>query len=207
MTSSRSALTAGPSAILLSFALATCAGGGGASNTSFGVPASTGPPPNMAMSAARAVNNSSVGVDSDTLTGDTDDEDDNRAILNQLDDEVTIGSTVDPQNGDQNPYGLAIASANAGNIEIGDLVVCNFNNAANVQGTGTTVIALHPDPGSKPQRIAQNAALLGCTEIALAPNDNIWAASFAANVNPIFSPAGVLLTTLPAGPWHHPFGQ
>src|ERR1700678_53132 len=68
-----------------------------------------------------------------------------------------IGSTIDPINGDQNPYGLVIAPATAGLITKGDLVVCNFNDATinttvpptgNVQGTGTTIIGLHPVVGS-----------------------------------------------------------
>lgn len=85
--------------------------------------------------------------------------------------------------------------------------MCNFNNAANVQGTGTTIVALHPHPGSNPVRIAALPELLGCDAIALAPNDNVWAAAFAANDNPIVSPSGALLTSLPGGPWHGPFGQ
>src|ERR1700723_322253 len=61
---------------------------------------------------------------------------------------TTIGSTVDPTNGDENPYGLAIAPVSAGLLTAGDLVVCNFNDSANVQGNGTTIEILHPVPGS-----------------------------------------------------------
>ena len=43
---------------------------------------------------------------------------------------TTIGSTVDPINGDQNPYGLTIAPATAGLITKGDLIVCNFYHAS-----------------------------------------------------------------------------
>jgi hypothetical protein len=39
-----------------------------------------------------------------------------------------IGSTVDPRNGDQNPYGLAIAPTTTRLVIAGDLVVCNFND-------------------------------------------------------------------------------
>jgi hypothetical protein len=147
-----------------------------------------------------------ASVDSDRTDNDVD-EDDNRSVLNRLDDRRTIGSAIDPVNGDQNPYGLDVAKAAAGKLEAGDLVVCNFNNSANVQGTGTTVIALHPHPGSNPLHISQSASLVGCTALALAPNDNIWAAAFAANLNPIFTPSGQLITTLATGPWHGPFGQ
>jgi len=119
----------------------------------------------------------------------------------------TIGSTVDPQNGDQNPYGLDVAKVDAGLLRSGDLVVCNFNNAANVQGTGTTIIALHPHPKAAPLRIAQNAALLGCDALALAPSDTIWAAAFAANDNPLVSSSGALINALAGGPWYGPFGE
>src|ERR1700733_10861087 len=43
---------------------------------------------------------------------------------------TTIGSTVDPTNGDENPYGLAIAPVSAGLLTAGDLVICNFNDSA-----------------------------------------------------------------------------
>jgi hypothetical protein len=92
-------------------------------------------------------------------------------------------------------------------LRAGDLVVCNFNDAANVQGNGTTIVALHPQPGSTPIRVAQHASLLGCNALALAPNDNIWAAAFGANDNPIFAPDGTFVTALAGGPWHRPFGQ
>jgi len=135
------------------------------------------------------------------------DEDAGNSVLKGLNTLAIIGSTVDPVNGDVNPYGLDIAKTNAGLLSAGDLVVCNFNNSANVQGTGTTIISLHPVVGATPTHVAQSASLLGCNAIAIAPNNNIWAAAFAANDNPIVSPAGAILTTLPGGPWNHPFGQ
>jgi hypothetical protein len=51
-------------------------------------------------------------------------------------------STV-PVNGDVNPYGVAFvpASVSAGGLlQKGDVLVSNFNNAQNLQGTGTTII-------------------------------------------------------------------
>jgi hypothetical protein len=94
---------------------------------------------------------------------------------------TTVGSTVDPLNGDLNPYGLVIAPATSGLISKGDLVVCNFNNAANnstvppsgnVQGDGTTIIGLHPTAGSTPYRIAQSADLQGCNALTMLPDDS-----------------------------------
>ena len=132
---------------------------------------------------------------------------DSQSVLKHLGDLTTIGSTVDPVNGDVNPYGLDIARSSAGLLQAGDLVVCNFNDAANVQGTGTTIIALHPHPGASPIHIAQASVLTGCDALALADNDFIWNAAFATDDNPIFSPSGVLETTLGNGPFHGPFGQ
>lgn len=183
--------------------LAACGGGGGAMSAPAvprmsAMPAAAGSAPVQTLDV-RAF------ADADRAQ-DERDRDDHSAVIPTLE-LKTIGSTVDPLNGDQNPYGLDIAPADAGLLHRGDLVVCNFNDAANVQGTGTTLIALRPHAGAKPTRVEQNAALLGCTEIALGPTDNIWAAAFAANDNPIVSPSGALLTTIPAGPWHHPFGE
>ncbi len=175
-------------------ALSACGGSGGVSSSMPGVTGN---------SVSQPVG--TLAVDSDTSV-DNDPEDDN-SILERLDDMKTIGSTVDPINGDQNPYGLDVAKIDAGKLKRGDLVVCNFNNSANVQGTGTTIIALHPKVGSTPLRIAQNASLNGCTEVALGSSDAIWASAFSANDNPILGPDGTLFTTLAGGPWHAPFGQ
>ena len=72
------------------------------------------------------------------------------SILKRLKKQVVIGSTVDPKNGAGNPYGLTVAPVSDGDFTKGDLVVCNFNDKANVQGTGRSIIALHNKPGSKP---------------------------------------------------------
>ncbi|MDE2571522.1 MAG: hypothetical protein KGM44_03250 [bacterium] len=201
MTRSTTTPTTATLAVLATLTLAACSGGGGASMG--GMPATADSP---APTSMPGVMTAPIMVDSDR-GGDDLGPDDANSVLRQLDEQRTIGSTVDPLNGDQNPYGLAVAQVGAGKIAAGDLVICNFNNAANVQGTGTTIVALHPRPGSNPARVAQDAALLGCTEVALAPNGNIWASAFAANDNPVFTPGGSLVTTLPGGPWHGPFGQ
>ena len=55
-------------------------------------------------------------------------------------------STV-PANGDVNPYGVAFvpkgfAPASATPMKEGDVLVSNFNNSGNLQGTGTTIIRI-----------------------------------------------------------------
>jgi len=54
-----------------------------------------------------------------------------------------IASTV-PSNGDVNPYGVAVVPHTAGRLVGGDILVSNFNNKANVQGTGTTIAEISP---------------------------------------------------------------
>ncbi len=160
-------------------------------------------PPVTGQSVARQ---SLSSIDTDTSTDSDFDRDDSDSVLRRLDDLKTIGSTI-PSNGDQNPYGLDVAKTTAGKLQRGDLVVCNFNDSANVQGTGTTIVALHPHPGSTPTLVAQDPSLFGCDALALGSNDIIWASAFAANDNPLVSPGGAVLTTLPGGPWHGPFGE
>jgi hypothetical protein len=120
---------------------------------------------------------------------------------------TTIGSTVDPMNGDQNPYGLAIAPVTAGLLTAGDLVICNFNDMANVQGNGTTIEILHPAPGSTPTRMVQDPNLKGCAALSIGIDGGPWAAAYSSNLAPFYSPAGALVSTLSAGPWHGPWGE
>ena len=55
----------------------------------------------------------------------------------------TITSTV-PANGDVNPYGVAVVPTSTGSLVKGDVLVSNFNDAANQQGTGTTIVQVSP---------------------------------------------------------------
>src|SRR6202050_5098118 len=68
----------------------------------------------------------------------------NNSILNSL--QSITASTV-PPSGDLNPYGVAFVPAgfpSGGAIAAGDVLVSNFNNSANAQGLGTTIIQLRP---------------------------------------------------------------
>jgi hypothetical protein len=61
--------------------------------------------------------------------------------------DVIISSTI-PGNGDLNPHGVAFVPSDfpsAGAIAPGDILVSNFNNSSNTQGTGTTIIKLTPN--------------------------------------------------------------
>ena len=54
-----------------------------------------------------------------------------------------IASTI-PGNGDVNPYGVAVVPRSTGDLVQGDVLVSNFNNLNNTQGTGTTIVQVDP---------------------------------------------------------------
>ncbi len=56
---------------------------------------------------------------------------------------TTVASTV-PANGDVNPYGIAIVPTTTGSLVQGNILVSNFNNSQNLQGTGTTIVQITP---------------------------------------------------------------
>jgi len=56
---------------------------------------------------------------------------------------TTIGSTV-PANGDVNPYGTALVGTSEGSLVKGNVLISNFNNVKNLQGTGTTIVQVSP---------------------------------------------------------------
>ena len=65
------------------------------------------------------------------------------SFLGQLRAGSQIASTV-PANGDVNPYGVAAVPASAGQLTAGNILVSNYNDKANVQGTGTTIVQVSP---------------------------------------------------------------
>lgn len=95
------------------------------------------------------------------------------AVLNRLKTISTGPSTV-PANGDVNPYGVASVMSTVGNLKAGHILVSNFNNSANLQGTGTTIVDVAPDgsvslfaqidpntlPGSCPGGVGLTTALV-----------------------------------------------
>jgi hypothetical protein len=54
-----------------------------------------------------------------------------------------VASTV-PTNGDVNPYGVAVVQRSTGALVKGHILVSNFNNSGNLQGTGTTLMDIAP---------------------------------------------------------------
>lgn len=121
---------------------------------------------------------------------------------------LTVGSTVDPMNGDSNPYGLTIAPATAGLITKGDLVVCNFNDVAGKEGNGTTIIGLHPGATpAAPYRIAQSTSLQGCNALTMLPDDSISASAWTSNLNPLVSATGTVGAPFAGDTFAQPWGE
>jgi len=54
-----------------------------------------------------------------------------------------VASTV-PSNGDVNPYGIVVVPVTMGSLTAGNILISNFNNSANLQGTGTTIVQITP---------------------------------------------------------------
>lgn len=68
-------------------------------------------------------------------------------IIPELSATPTLAPSTVPANGDVNPYGVAFVPPGfpaGGPLAPGDIVVSNFNDAGNVQGTGTTIVSISP---------------------------------------------------------------
>lgn len=70
------------------------------------------------------------------------------AFLDHFDTVKLVASTV-PANQDVNPYGVAVVRRSVGMLEHGNILVSNFNNGANLQGTGTTIVQITPEGATK----------------------------------------------------------
>ena len=84
-----------------------------------------------------------------------------KPILASLNSITTLASTV-PANGDVNPYGVAQVRRTTGNLRAGHILVSNFNNSGNFQGTGSTIVDVAPDG---------NVSLFAAIDAAALPGD------------------------------------
>lgn len=76
----------------------------------------------------------------------------------------TFSDMTAPANGDVNPYGVAFVPygfPSGGPLKPGDIIVSNFNNSANLQGTGTTIVRVNN--GGSPTLFFQGQTGLGLT--------------------------------------------
>ena len=145
--------------------------------------------------------------------------DDNNGFLpNQM-----IVSTV-PPNGDLNPYGVAFVPQDFqrgnGPLQPGDILVSNFNNSSNLQGTGTTIVrvsrsgvvslfftATPPAPGATGNGLSTALAVLrkGFIIVGSVPSTDGTAATVGPGGLLVIDSAGNLVSTISdpkiKGPW------
>jgi hypothetical protein len=134
----------------------------------------------------------------------------------------TVASTV-PANGDVNPYGVAIVPVTAGALVQNRVLVSNFNNSANLQGTGTTIVEVDPSgsvsvfasidanslPGPCPGGVGLTTALValrsGFVIVGSLPTADGTAATAQAGCLIILNSSGHPVATLSGnginGPW------
>jgi hypothetical protein len=106
--------------------------------------------------------------------------------------------SIVPSNGDQNPYGVAFVPnlfPTGGTLMPGDILVSNFNNSMNQQGTGTTIIRIPQGqaPSLNPPFFTATQAQMGLTTAL-----NILHAGFVL-VGSFPGPGGVCTDALPGG--------
>ena len=91
-----------------------------------------------------------------------------RGFLETVHRHTTLASTV-TDNGDLNPYAVIVAPVTAGKVMKDDVLVDNFNNISNLQGTGTTIVGYRPSTQQTylvarlPQKVPQCPGGVGLT--------------------------------------------
>jgi sugar lactone lactonase YvrE len=134
---------------------------------------------------------------------------------------VTVLGSTTPANGDENPYAVWPVTRTAGTLKAGDVLVDNFNNSSNDQGTGTTIVDVHPDgttsvfanltgakaacPGGVGLTTAMVQLTTGWVIVGSLPSTNGVTTTAGQGCLLVVSPAGKLAETLTGayldGPW------
>jgi hypothetical protein len=133
-----------------------------------------------------------------------------------------VASTV-PANGDVNPYGTAVVPRSEGRLVAGHVLVSNFNDGQNLQGTGTTIVDVSPRgavtvfaqidashlPGPCPGGVGLTTALVvlrsGFVVVGSLPTADGTAATAKAGCLLVLNSRGRVVETLSGagidGPW------
>ena len=85
-------------------------------------------------------------------------------LIPQLTPSPTLQDQTVPSDGDVNPYGVAFVPdgfPRGGPLRSGEIIVSNFNNSSNLQGTGTTIVRINN--GGAPTVFFQGQAGIGLT--------------------------------------------
>jgi len=132
-----------------------------------------------------------------------------------------VASTV-PRNGDVNPYGIVVVRRSMGRLHSGNILISNFNNSKNLQGTGTTIVEISPGghrmvfahitakslPARCPGGIGLTTALVlvhGWVIVGSTPSKNGQAATSGAGCLLVLDATGVVREVFSGhginGPW------
>jgi len=136
---------------------------------------------------------------------------------------IDMGPSTVPANGDINPYGVAVAPVSKGNLVKGDVLVSNFNNSGNAQGTGTTIVEVSPSgtvtpfaslsantlPGPCPGGIGLTTALValksGWVIVGSLPTVDGTSATAQAGCLIVLDSSGNPVETISGGPINGPW--
>jgi hypothetical protein len=145
-----------------------------------------------------------------------------RPFIGQFSTVSQLGSTV-PLNGDVNPYGIVTVPSTQGALVRGNILISNFNNGENLQGTGTTIVQLTPTgslslfaqidpkslPGACPGGVGLTTALAvlpgGFVVVGSLPTSNGMAATAQAGCLIVLDSSGHALKTISGGPINGPW--
>jgi hypothetical protein len=144
------------------------------------------------------------------------------AFIGHFNTNSMVALTV-PANGDINPYGVAVVTRSVGSLVKGDVLVSNFNNSANAQGTGTTIVEVAPNgtvqqfaeikaadlPGACPGGVGLTTALVvlreGWVIVGSLPTSDGTSATAQAGCLIVFNARGHAVETISGrlinGPW------
>lgn len=145
----------------------------------------------------------------------------NRTFLGMFHHTKLVASTV-PRNGDVNPYGVAVVRRSQGRLHRDSVLVSNFNNKKNLQGTGSTIVEISPSghmtqfahisrrglPGACPGGIGLTTALViinGWVFVGSTPSTNGQAATSRPGCVLVLDSRGRVRETISGhginGPW------
>lgn len=134
----------------------------------------------------------------------------------------TVAPTV-PKNGDINPYGVAVVPRTRGDLVAGQILVSNFNNGTNLQGTGTTIMEISPNgkvrqfasisasylPGTCPGGVGLTTALValssGWVVVGSLPTRNGMAATAKAGCLLVLNSWGKVVKVIAGAPINGPW--
>jgi hypothetical protein len=144
------------------------------------------------------------------------------SFIGQFSTVTEVGATV-PSNGDVNPYGIANVPSSVGSLVRGDILISNFNDSENLQGTGTTIVQASPAgqlslfarinpstlPGPCPGGVGLTTALAilpgGYVVVGSLPTSDGTATSARAGCLIVLNSMGRVVKTIAGGPINGPW--